>query len=168
MNKNYLAGGLFLLVLVFNIFILKPEVSSGELQLQVPDVSFFYSGEEIYNNFFNQLTPDAIISVKKMLLWDFAYPIVYTSLLILMGYILFPEGKLRSIFIGAALVIFVLDYSENFLQLYLLNELPEPHFGKGDRLGYLTSAKWILVGLELTTLLTAGIVKIATSKKDLF
>ena len=100
-----------------------------------------------------------------MLKWDFVYPIVYTFLLILMGFIIFTDKRLRTIFIVAAVLIFILDYAENFLQLYLLNELPEPHLGKGDRLGYLTSAKWIMVGLELTIMLIAGIVKLSSARK---
>ena len=165
MNRNYVAGFLFLIVLVFNIFILKPDVTSGQLQLKVPDVTFSYTGEEIYLNFFNQLTPEAIVNHRKMLNWDFVYPFVYTSFLILMGFILFSNKRIRNIFIIATLIIFMLDYAENILQIYLLNELPEPHFGKGDRLGYLSSAKWLMTGLQLTTLLTAGIVKMSRSKK---
>jgi hypothetical protein len=167
MDRNYLAAGLFLLVVIFNVFILKPEVSSGHEQLQVPDISFFYSGEEIYENFFDRLTPEAIANHQIMLRWDFAYPIVYTAFFILMGYIVFPGKPLRTLFIGVALLIFMLDYSENFMQLYILSELPEPHLGKGDRLGYLSSAKWLMVGFEFTLLLVGGIIKIVARKQRL-
>jgi hypothetical protein len=168
--KKIIAGLLFLVVVFFNVVILKPTADgSTDSQLTVPDITFIYDGQTIYDNFFLKLTPEIIPTYKKNMLWDYPYPIIYTAFLFLMGQILFEKGRYRKIFFIAVFTAFIFDYAENLTQLYLINELPTIHLSIGTLMGVFTKIKWITVLFALISvligLLRAGIAKFSTAKQ---
>jgi len=157
--KKIIAGLLFLLVIYFNVVILKPTADTkADSQLTVPDISFAYNGRTIYDNFFLKLTPEIIPTYKKNMRWDYLYPIIYTVFLFLMGQILFRKSLYRKIFFIAVFSAFVFDYTENITQLYLINELPKTHLSMGSLMGVFTTIKWITVLFALLSVL-GGLIR---------
>jgi len=152
--KSFIALILFVIVIIFNVFLLKPTAKGlNNEDLKVPDITMIYNGKTIYNNYFLKLDPEVIPIQKKMILWDYAYPIVYTAFLYLMGQLLFKNKGFRRVFYIALFTAFILDYAENSTQIYLLNELPEVHYGIGSLMGIFTTSKWILAMFTIFSVL---------------
>ena len=168
--KKVFAGLLFVAMIFFNVVILKPTAKGiDNSQLTVPDVTFYYDGETIYNDFFLKLDPGLIPTYKKMMLWDYPYPIIYTAFLLLMGQILFRKNLFSKIFFIAVFSAFAFDIAENLTQFYLINQLPGVHYNLATMMGIFTSFKWITVLFSLISVLVGltreGIYKISAVKQ---
>ncbi len=169
--KKVLAAVLFLVIIFFNVVILKPTAQgSNDKQLTVPDLTFTYDGQTIYDNFFLQLAPETIPAYKKMMRWDYVYPLVYAAFLLLMGQLLFRNKLYKRVFITAVIAAFLFDYAENLTQRFLLNELPRTHYGLGSIMGLFTTMKWTTALFALfsviTALVRAGIRKFIRAKEQ--
>jgi hypothetical protein len=157
--KKVIVAILFLIIVFFNVVILKPTTKGVNNQdLQVPDISFGYDGEDLYTSFFSQISNDQIPEYKTMMLWDYLYPVIYTAFLFLMGQLLFSKGLFSKIFFITVATAFIFDYAENFTILYLLNELPTTHIPTADLLGILTIIKWV-AGLFSIIAVVAGLIQ---------
>ena len=168
--KKGIAAVLFVAMIYFNVAILKPTASGiDNSQLTVPDITFYYSGETIYKNFFLLLDPTHIPSYKKAMLWDYPYPIIYTAFLFLMGQLLFRKNLFSQLFVIAVFAAFSFDIAENITQLYLINQLPVVHFSLGTLMGIFTLLKWITILFSLisviASLIQKGVVKFSTFKQ---
>ncbi len=168
--KKTVATLLFLVIVLFNTVILKPTTTGRENEnLQVPDITFAYDGQAVYENFFLKLAPGKIPAYKKMMLWDYVYPVIYTAFLFLMGQLLITHALFKRVFITAVFAAFLFDYAENLTQLYLLNELPATHIGLGTVMGMFTTLKWVTALFALfsviTVLVQAGIKKMVAARQ---
>jgi hypothetical protein len=158
-----LAAILFLMVVFFNVVILKPTAKGiGDTQLTVPDVTFIYNGRIIYDNYFLKLDTSNIPPLIVMMRWDYLYPIIYTAFLFLMGQLLLKKSLYKKIFFFTVFAAFIFDYLENITQLYLLNALPTVHLTIGTLMGIFTSLKWLTVLFALISILVMLIKTIIT------
>ena len=145
-NVKLLAIVSFLLVVIFNLFILRADLATdGEQVLAIPDLRLHYSGSTIYREYFDRIDAAAVPQMVKALAWDYVYPLVYATFFFSVGLMLLSQGRYRRIYQVAVVAAPLFDYAENSLHIYLLNSLPARHIGLANIMGLFTSAKWLMI-----------------------
>ncbi|PHS39269.1 MAG: hypothetical protein COA91_06365 [Robiginitomaculum sp.] len=156
-----LAGVLFILYCVFAFGVMPNLMSGGETsapgsKLGPLDLLFSYSPQQAYLHIesYGDLRGKAAM---LSLTFDTAYPIIYTSLFMVLIYLLvkqvWPMGRKVHLIALIPLFAFVFDLAENVNIVILLTSYPKQLDFIARMASTFTSLKWIFVGINIAIFL---------------
>lgn len=126
-------------------------INDSNTSIQLLDVMFNYSVEEVYQQFKAYGEHGRTICLFSTLILDSLFPLLYGAFLSLILVFLFQETKYRMLILLPLWIILV-DYVENTHIAFLLINFPErlPNVVYWSNL--ITLTKWTLVGTVLMTI----------------
>ena len=154
----------FALQMLFSIVIMPAASGSGEHDLPILDLQFFYTPKQAYE-IIGAYTPAMrqIAAITRLTL-DIIYPVIYGMMLSLLLMITFRRAFAVDwvVFIPWGGVLF--DYLENIGFAIMFLSYPKEFFFLSQVSAIFTALKWILIGLAFLLALIGG-VKLAFRKR---
>jgi hypothetical protein len=163
-SNGWIALGAVLLFLLFSIFVLPSQstkVDSISEQIGTPDLSFYYSKNDIYKMAEVYGEEGRALYIQARFTFDLIWPIVYTLFLTtciswIFGQIIPLESKFGRVNLTPVMAL-IFDYLENISTSLIMFRYPQQTPGLDMLAPIFTMLKWILLIISFLLLIVGFI-----------